>query len=180
MKKYLAIGLAVLLVGAFAAAALAGAPDANHPQKPAGKGRVAHLYLYEKDAGFVIVDGGAWGKATYNVEGETCDFVFNGKGLDSMTDYTLVYYPEPQTAWPWLVIIIAQGTTTKSGNIHLSGTWDPDQDFTLDVYYPDVGYGAKIWLVLTDDINASNELAGWDPEEYLFEHHTIGFDDTTP
>ncbi|GAI83933.1 unnamed protein product, partial [marine sediment metagenome] len=38
---------------------------------------------------------------------------------------------------------------------------------------------AKIWLVLTDDVDCEgNEMFGWNPTEYLFEGDVINFTDT--
>ena len=39
--------------------------------------------------------------------------------------------------------------------------------------------GAKIWLVLSDDVDwTEQEMSGWSPTEYLFEYELINFDDT--
>ena len=37
--------------------------------------------------------------------------------------------------------------------------------------------GAKIWLVLNDDI-VGGSMSGWNPTEYLFEYDLITYDDT--
>lgn len=87
--------------------------------------------------------------------------------LEANTDYSLVYYPEPQTTWPWPVTVIANGTSNKGGNIHLTGSYDFGADLT----------DAKIWLVLSNDI-VGGSLSGWNPSEYLFEYDLISYDDT--
>ena len=39
--------------------------------------------------------------------------------------------------------------------------------------------GAKIWLVLSSDYDATNtKMIGWDPTEYLYENNLITYDDT--
>ena len=43
------------------------------------------------------------------------------------------------------------------------------------------GYGAKIWLVKSSDIqigDETNKMVGWNPLEYLFEYNLINFDNT--
>ena len=135
---------------------------------PKGKSNVAHLYLYEKDPDtWGIVEDGAWGKMKYNLSGPTFDFVFNGHGLEANIDYSLIYYPEPQTTWPWPVTVIASGSSNGGGNIHLENSYEFDADLN----------DAKIWLVLSEDLNADDELAGWNPTEYLFEHNLITYTD---
>jgi len=54
----------------------------------------------------------------------------------------LIYYPEPQTNWPWPVTVLATGTSNYGSAIHLAGSYDLSADLA----------GDKIWLVLTSDI----------------------------
>ena len=139
----------------------------------------AELYLYEKDPStWEIVEDGARGKLRYNLWGAEFEYGFNGHGLEANTNYSLIYYPEPQTTWPWGVTVIDGGMTNNGGNINLAGSVDLGMDLTgpADPYNPEGG--AKIWLVLTADINASSQLAGWNPAEYLFENNLIKYDDT--
>ncbi len=90
MNKKLILGvIAVMLlsVGTVFAAKPTPAADngLNHP------GQASQLYLYQKDpSDWTIVDGGAWGKMTFSTD----SFVFNGHGLTSGTDYSLIYYPD--------------------------------------------------------------------------------------
>lgn len=140
----------------------------------AGKSN-AELYLYEKDpTTWQIVEDGARGKLRYNLAGEEFEYGFNGHGLEAYTDYSLIYYPEPQTTWPWGVTVIDRGTTNNGGNINLAGSVELNMDLP-DPNNPQKG--AKIWLVLTDDINGG-KLTGWNPTEYLFENNLIFYDDT--
>ena len=168
MKKYLVLVLTVLLIGALSVGVLA------DKKLEAGKSNIAHLYLYEKDAGWVIVDGGAWGKMKYNQSGETFDFVFNGHGLEPGLDYTLIYYPDP---WPGEgLICLGEGTVNEEGDIHIADSIDTGN---LPADFDDPEYeGAKIWLVLSSDIECGVSMTGWNPTEYLFEGEVINFDDT--
>jgi len=138
----------------------------------------SELYLYEKDpSNWQIVEDGARGRLKYNLEGPEFEFGFNGHGLESCTDYSLIHYDEWATGWPRLIKVIASGTTNNGGNINLGGSIDLNADLAgpADVYNPDGG--AKIWLVLTDDIVGGN-LSGWNPTEYLFENNLIKYTDT--
>ena len=177
MKKYLILALIVLLIGALTIAVLAIGP---HGQ--AGGSNIAHLYLYEKtpleppdpENPWPIVEGGAWGKMTYNLSGSTFNFVFNGHGLEPGTDYTLIYYPDP---WPGTYLIcLGSGTADGEGDVHIEGSEDTGDLPTVADTVP-LG-GAKIWLVLSDDVDCGNRMVGWNPTEYLFEGDVITFDDT--
>ena len=169
MKKYLILVLIVLLIGTLTVGVLAGKTG------QAGKSNTAHLYLYEKDAvTWEIVDPGAWGKMKYNLSGETFDFVFNGHGLEIGLEYTLIYYPD---GWPGEgLICLGSGTVNEEGNIHIAESVDTG-DLPAEGDTTPLG-GAKIWLVLSNDINCDDQFYGWNPTEYLFEDDVITFDDT--
>jgi len=139
----------------------------------AGKSNIAHLYLYEKDPDtWEIVEDGAWGKMKYNLAGSTFDFVFNGHGLEPGYEYTLIYYLDP---WPGNgLICLGDGTANGDGNVHIMDSVD-----TGDLPASgDEDDGAKIWLVLSNDVDCGVKMIGWNPTEYLFEHNLITFDDT--
>jgi hypothetical protein len=144
-----------------------------------GKSNVAHLYLFEKTGvpDWDIVEDGAWGKLKYNLAGSTFDFVFNGHGLEPLTDYTLIYYADP---WPGTGSkSIVMGTSNDEGDIHLMGSPDIG-DIPIA---GDANAGAKIWLVLSSHITVTaGEVSfdSWDASEYLFEDALIGYDDTDP
>jgi len=168
MKKYIILVLIVLLIGALSVGVL-------------GKSNVAHLYLYEKTPAdltdpptpWEIVDKGAWGKMKYSTEGEEFEFVFNGHGLEAGEDYTLIYYPDP---WPGTgLICLGEGTANNGGNVHIAASVDTEGDLPIE---SDVNDGAKIWLVLTDDLDGVGGWNAWNPTEYLFEDEQIEFDDT--
>ena len=156
MKKLMAITLAVVMVLTLGTSAVLAAKGDNPANDEPNE-----LYLYEKDANWAIVWDGAWGKMSFNLSDSHLDFVFNGHRLEAKTGYSLIYYPEPQTTWPWAVTVLAEGTSNGGGNIHLAGS----ADLTISE-------GIKIWLVLTDDI-VDSTLSGWKPSEYLFEHNLI-------
>jgi len=172
MKKYLILVLVVLLIGALTVGVLAGKTG------QAGKSNVAHLYLYEKtDDGTMdwpIVDGGAWGKMKYNISGPEFDFVFNGHGLEPGTDYTLIYYPDP---WPGTgLICLGEGTANAEGDVHIAESVDTGDLPAIGDKTP-LG-GAKIWLVLSSDVDCGVGMSAWNLAEYLFEGDVIAFDDT--
>jgi len=173
MKKYLMLVLIVLIIGALFAGVLAA---------PGGKSNVAHLYLYEKEEltppspedPWPIVEGGAWGKMKYNLSGEEFEFVFNGHGLEPGEDYTLIYYPDP---WPGSgLICLGDGTANVDGDVHIAESVDTG-DLPAEGDEAPLG-GAKIWLVLSDDVDCGNRMVGWNAAEYLFEGDVIEFDDT--
>lgn len=169
MRRIVMCGLLVSAVVALPLA-LAGGSGA------AGKSNTALLYLYEKNPStWEIVPDGAWGKMQYNLSGPTFDFVFNGHCLTPGAEYCLLYYPDP---WPGNgLICLATGTANGGGNLNLKGAAD-----TGDLpAAADINKGAKIWLVLSSDVDCvTGKMVGWQPTEYLFEAALITFDDTDP
>ena len=169
--------IAILIMALMATSLIVSLALAGGPQGQAGKSNTAHLYLYEKDSNWEIVEDGAWGKMKYNLAGHTFDFVFNGHELDPNTDYSLIYYAD---SWPGSNpgALIASGASNEEGNIHLAGSPDLGMDLPdpNDDNYPD---GAKIWLVLSEDYDAAEKkMTAWNPAEYLFEYDLITYDDT--
>ncbi len=196
-KKIMMIAVAVLVAGLLVVPVIAKGPSGQ-----AGKSNIAHLYLYEKVpstktwavgeecAGelvpWLIAEGGAWGKMKYSLSGETFDFVFNGHGLPVGVDFTLIYYPDD---WDFAqlgnVICLGEGTVNGGGNIHIAGSKDTGTDLPMTGDLGDCNYGydgAKIWLVLTGDVDCDNGKfvfgsgSGWHPLDYLFEGDVIFFD----
>ena len=178
MKKYLILVLIVLLIGTLFVGVLAVGPS-----KPAGKSDIAHLYLYEKTPAeltdpptpWEIVEGGAWGKMKYNTSGPEFDFVFNGHGLEPEADYTLIYYPD---GWPGEdLIYLGSGTVNEEGNIHIAESVEGIECLPIEGDENEEE-GAKIWLVLSADVDCGNgdsHMTGWNPLEYLFEFELITF-----
>ena len=140
----------------------------------AGNSNTAHLYLHEKDytdETWPIIEDGAWGKMRYFVSGYEFDFVFNGHGLEPDMDYTLIYYPDP---WPGNgLICFGSGVADEYGDVHIKGF-----KYTGDLPAEgDTNAGAKIWLVLTADVDCdAHQMIGWNPGEYLFEYDLITFE----
>jgi hypothetical protein len=155
-----------------------------------GNSNTAHLYLYEKDSAWNVVEDGAWGKMTYRLSGPEFQYVFNGHHLmyDAVNpvDYSLIYYPD---GWPGNgLIVLGSGVTVLEvcpdeyyvglGYLHLGGIVNTgDMPASFDANYAN---GAKIWLVPTDDVDADEHMmVAWNPESYLFEGGLIKFVDTS-
>ena len=176
MKKFLITAIIIAIVASLAATPVLAAGKTSR----AGKSNIGHLYLFEKDpATWEIVEGGAWGKMKYNLSGSTFDFVFNGHELLPGSDYTLIYYPDKEgNPWPRTdILCLASGTADEYGNIHLAASVEPDSDLPMAAI--DINTGAKIWLVLSSDVDCeAGIMSGWQPTEYLFEYDLITFDDT--
>jgi len=143
---------------------------------------VAFIELWQKDSDWKIVEGGAWSKMKYNLSGSEFEFVFNGHGLAPDENYTLIYYPDP---WPGTgLICLGSGTANEDGNVHLQGSENTgDLPASYDHNHPDNAgenpSGAKVWLVLSDDVDCENQkMVGWNPTEYLFEYDLITYEDT--
>ena len=149
----------------------------------AGKSKVGHLYLYEKDStkadpvtgAWPIVEGGAWGKMNYKLLGDTFkQFVFNGHELPAGVEYKLIAYKEP---WPGEgLIILGSGTSNEYGDVHIMGTSGalPVSEYPTQTSNEYNDCGSKIWLVLADDVTAGG-MVGWRPDAYLFEGDLIYF-----
>jgi len=169
------IGFATLFVLSLFLAPLAVAAG---PSGVSGKSNIAHLYLFEKNpSGWTIVTEGAWGKMLYNQTGATFNFNFNGHRLNQDTSYTLTYYsdPPPESWPPDAVICFGSGTADSYGDVHIQGSATiPSLPIATDYNYPT---GAKIWLVLSSDVNctAGTWGAGWQGAEYLFEYQLMTF-----
>ncbi len=176
-------------------------------ENPPGSNKIGVLYLFEKtplsnteEVGpWPIVPNGAWGRMSYNLWGPTFDFVFQGRRLVPKEDYTLIYYPDP---WPGKnLICLGSGIANNAGNLVMTGrknigtslpatddaNWTPCGDDVLPVDCHSGAVGAKIWLVLTSDVdcvakdeNTPPQMTGWDPTEYLFEYNLINFQMKSP
>lgn len=107
------------------------------------------------------------GTLEYNVigKGNTFKYSFTGKAPMPNTEYSLIYYLDPWGSTPQLVVL-GTATTDVNGDVTITGTADTGtlpQD--IDANHP---YGAKIWLVLTGDIDGET-MTAWNPDSYLFE-----------
>lgn len=156
LKNFKVLATLLVLV-ASAGFALAASAD-NGLSK--GKSGVSHLYLYEKDSSWDVVDGGAWAKLTFNAKNDK--YVFNGHNLAPNLEYTLVNYG----GWP-TVAVLGEGVSDKKGNVHIQGTFDVDK-----LLIEGSNDGAKIWLVPTSDIDGE-AFTTWNPSSYLFEYDLV-------
>ncbi|UCE61303.1 MAG: hypothetical protein JSU63_06060 [Phycisphaerales bacterium] len=176
-KKITLVGSVALIVGALAVQA--SARESREGRKTQTRAQqkqpnMQHLYLFEKDpATWEIVEDGAWGKMNHKRSGPMFSFVFNGHALEPDLDYTLIYYPDP---WPGSgLICLGEDTTDVYGNVHIVSAVETGD---LPAEYDDnFEFGAKIWLVLSADLNCElQQMEGWSPTEYLFENNLIFFD----
>lgn len=159
--------------------------SANGCFDPDHRGPLGILYLIQKDSAWEPVPGGAHGRLHYNIWGEKFNFWFEGHGLIQGKEYTLIYYPDP---WPGEGLIclgtgIAHG---KRGNVAIWGKkflgtdLPAEYDANAKAIYPSGAVGAKIWLVLSEDVKCESggeppgpQMTGWNPSEYLFEVNLI-------
>ena len=124
------------------------------------------------------------GTMIYTPDGPKFDFAFKGRGLTADENYTLIYYPDP---WPGSdLICLGSGTADVNGNVDIAGSVDNgdlpasyDDNADLSSTTQPGKTGAKIWLVLSADVDcdgAETEMTGWNPEEYLFECYLITYE----
>ena len=151
---------------------------------PNVEARIGTLYLFQKTADvgpWPVVQDGAWGDMKYNLFGDKFNFTFKGRQLNPGTDYTLIYYPDP---WPGTnLICLGAGVANRGGNLSIFkfdfdiGTSLPaEYDANYSPISPSGAVGAKIWLVLSSDVDCANRyMIGWTPDQYLFEYNLINF-----
>jgi hypothetical protein len=171
-QKLLIYMISVLIIVSI----ISGTIPGKKPEKPQKIKKVERLLLIEKDPlTWEPVKPGSWGRLKYNPSGTELNYIFIGHNLQPQTDYSLIYYPDP---WPgYNLRILGEGTSDSFGDFHLKETVNiGDLPRSYDNNYP---IGAKIWLVLSNDIDKQmNCMVGWHPSEYLFEYQLITFDDT--
>jgi hypothetical protein len=133
-----------------------------------------------------------YGRLEYSLWGEKFVFSFQGHKLPPRKDYTLIYYPDP---WPGSgLICLGSGRTNKGGNIEIHGkkeigTGLPasyDANFSPAPASTSGAVGAKIWLVLTEDVDCFDEatmqtamdakMTAWNPTAYLFEFNLMVYE----
>lgn len=119
----------------------------------------------------ILHNDGMYGDLTYTVRGPTFDYSFNGYGLVSGSDYSLIYYPDP---WPGTGLeILGSGIVAGDGTLSFSGS--PDCG-SLPIAGDHNSPGAKIFLVLSGDIAADgNSMTGWNADSYLFDTGLIEY-----
>lgn len=156
--------------------------------------KAGRLYLFQKcdasltGAGYDSVGcptgDGPWpiypgnrrmGKLDYTLWGKSFEFAFIGENLEPNKDYTLIYYPDP---WPGKnLVCLGSGKTNSKGKIKINDTKNKPITNSLPAS-GDANYnlGAKIWLVLSEDIVCGTEMINWKPASYLFEYNPIVFE----
>jgi hypothetical protein len=171
--KYTIIGIIAILLILSMTTSITMAKKPIAPGKPV---KQTTLYLFQKDPEtWDIVEHGAWGKMKYTPVGTELQFNFQAHKLLPEQWYSLIYYPDP---WPgYELIILAETMSDSDGNLQIKDSIDSgDLPRSFDDNYLD---GAKIWLVLYEDISLRPRcMMNWNPTEYLFEDHLITFDDT--
>jgi len=149
----------------------------NPPSPPIDhrKFEIGHTYLYAKDANWDVVQGGGWATMQYRTGGDQFLFELDAHRLYAQTDYTALYYAEP---WGMPVRCLGSGMTNSHGDLHLMQAVDTgDLPASYDANYPT---GAKIWLVVSTDVDCATErMTAWRPSLYLFESMLITFDATS-
>jgi hypothetical protein len=145
------------------------------------------VYLYEKDpTTWDVVGNGGVAMMKYMPEATEFYFQLMGRRLLPETQYTLIYYPDP---WPGNgLICLGSGLSDEYGRLRINGYNCPtspdysDPVSTGNMPAPgdeNYGYGAKIWLVLSSDVDCvSQQMIAWNPTEYLFENVLMSFVDT--
>lgn len=136
----------------------------------------------------IFSDKHRWGRLHYNLWGDKFKFSFHGRRLLPSTEYTLIYFPDP---WPGEgkdgkgVICLGHGKTTpRKGNLNIHGRVDIETDLpapydaNFNPVDPSGAVGAKIWLVLSEDVACSDNprMLNWNPTAYLFEYNLITFE----
>lgn len=180
MKKIILICLVSVLAVALASPVMAAKPEwANYGMGgivgQAGNSNNSFMKLFEKDdTDWSIVAEGARGKLKYTLTETTFDFHFNGHGLEFESEYALIYYPDP---WPGTgLIVFGTDVADEEGNVHIKGSAHIEGILPAegDTNVTESG-GIKIWLVLLSDVG-DGAMAGWTPDEYLFEYDLIPVD----
>lgn len=153
---------------------IANISNACENQEQKEKSKKFYLHLYQKDPStWDIIENGSWGKMKYTTSGQEFEFIFNGYQLTPKQNYTLIYYPDP---WPGNgLICLAKSTVNEFGKLYMSESIDtgnlPSEN--------DENNGAKIWLVLSSDVDCENsKMIKWNPTEYLFEKNLINYSKT--
>jgi len=182
------IPLLIVLAVVLSSTAVFAKMKMKQPPPPNGEALTGTLYLFQKtpvpemNAPWPIVQGGSWGHMRYNLWGDDFNFIFQGHKLQPETSYTLIYYSDP---WPGTnLICLGSGTANGGSNLNIIG-FDVDIQTSLPAEYdanyvpmpPSGAVGAKIWLVLSNDVDCVNrQMIGWNPDSYLFEYNLINFE----
>jgi hypothetical protein len=135
---------------------------------------VLSTQLVQKDGSFNPIVTGPFGWLWYTPKGHTFGYKFNGYGLTPGTSYSLIYYADPYPGNnPGA--LIATGTTDANGFLNIPvGSIALNKNLPIP---PDTNTtGAKIWLVLSSEYNAStHSVIGWDQPNILMETNLIKY-----
>lgn len=118
---------------------------------------------------------GPWGLMTYRLWGEEFRLSFRGFNLDRRTNYTLIYYPGPESESN--VVSLGSGRTNRRGNLNIRASLDIcELPSTAD---PNYFYGAQIMLVPSASVSSEGgELLDAGSEDNLISYHAIRFINT--
>ena len=164
MHKKLILLVSLLALTLISIPVLSAKPVNKSATNGLDKGANDHLYLFEKDEGtWEVIEDGAWAKMNINLK--QLKFVFNGHGLVSEQEYTLICYVDP---WPGDGSkVLGTGTADEQGNIHIKGPIDYTELHDIN---PEDYDGSKIWLVPSADFDETEQkMIAWTPEQILFE-----------
>lgn len=132
---------------------------------------IGSLTMVEKDTStWEIVDEGNSETITYTIVGE--EFVIN----NIPKEYTLIYYPNTEGDFANNV----ENAQVLSGvnNIgNLPFEIDVGDDYCNNGLNPDANQciGAKLWLILGNEVEANAKLNSWNTEGFLFETDLIQY-----
>jgi hypothetical protein len=194
-----AVLVVVIMLTVLASTAMAG-PGGD--EKSVIETKAGQLFLFQKcdesgcptEAGpWPILLTNRWGQMKYNLLGDKFKYSFEGKKLVPNTKYTLIYYPDPYPGKN--LICLGSRKTNGVGNLQINGSREittglpiPDDANFLPQDPPGSGaVGAKIWLVLSADVDCDGtpatldppvaavppQMTGWTPQDYLFEGNLI-------
>jgi predicted ribosomally synthesized peptide with SipW-like signal peptide len=152
---------------------------------PGGPNPIALFLENKTDPGWDPIVDGMWGLLTFNPQGSTFDYLttLNAYGLQSNTEYALIYYADP---WPNTDgVVIGLHTTDANGDI-IGAMGNPELNMDIPVATDDnYPTGGKIWLIPSADLKAaaptvggSAEMKAWNQAMYLYEMELIKYDDT--
>jgi len=116
--------------------------------------------------------GGAEGQFKFKMGKKNLDVKIKASGLQPLTNYSLIYFLDP---WPSQgLVCLCNAKTDGGGNLRAKAKANVDVlPIPSDANYP---CGAKIWLVLTADVDCENQvMTAWNPESYLFQTQLVQF-----
>jgi len=151
-----------------------------------------------------VIQDGIQGILDYNKEGATFEYSFTATGMETNTEYALIYYadkPDRFVSWggdnPGALITLcsadATGHIAKAGETELDMNLPSIDDANISEYdykasvedggtgdLYDNAHGAKIWLVPANcwEDGAENKVTVWAPTRFLFETELISYNDT--